>query len=514
MNDELVARAWLADVGSPVHRILLGSLAYLADRMGAGAATTATVAEAACISIRSARTHLTTLAESGWLSWTPTRSADGRHNGAAHFTLSDRFTGLDINPHAANVSASELQPDAGRRTSTCSDFGVKPQAANVDGSGLQPDIGSLRASTSFYPGRVNPAWAWRIPVESSAQRVVLGSMALLADHRGVCLAPRATIAARSLLSRPTTDRVLRALENAGWVGREARRRGARAAEARLHLTRQLLETARPVVVDMAAAESPARTRVVSHDLVNVDCEDLSSLVVAAAASDWVGESADVLATAVAEWVTDRGSWVARRRVGFELDDAIADTIGLAWSVIRECSDELIGASNPWGLLATIVGRRAAVIDETDRGIVRLGGTSGKVQGFSLADDWTLEAAPPALDEQRRGNEIGLDDLADSPVIDSLVTQLADLGVDPGLAWPVLCRCVELAMKEPQSRRHTAARRDPYLRILGLTPEAASAWMNLITGTRRAGQSASALLAHGRPLVEAVPIDWLQAIIAA
>ena len=156
------------------------------------------------------------------------------------------------------------------------------------------------------------------------------------------------------------------------------------------------------------------------------------------------------------------------------------------------------------MLIAILARQAARTDQRNR--------KGKTVAFTLATEWELDQAEPARDLTQRGTDIGLDDLADSPTIAAIVAQLASCGVDPGLAWPVLRRCAELAIKEPASRRHTAARRDPYLAILGLTPTAASAWMNIVTGTRRAGEKASPLLNRFHP--ESIPSKWLSTLIAA
>lgn len=484
MSDHLVGRAWLAEVETTAQRALLGSLAWLADHHGVTVTTAPEVAAAAGMSVRSAQSHLRTLVEHEWIQVCHVRSIDGRRHGGTRFELAPGF--LPKECHPAILTASHLPGD---RKST-----VLPFAAD----------------------RVGPAWAWRVPIDNTAGRVVLGTMALLSDHRGVCLAPRTTIADRSLLSRRSTDRVLRELEDQGWVGREPRRRGQRAAEARLCLTRQFLTAAaRPAGITPPAAApiAPPASAASGGLLVERDHEDLAGMIADAVEAGWGGPAADRLAEAVMVWLTTRAGRLIRRRVAFGTSDSIADTATIAWQVLREHSGDILAARSPWGLLATIVAARSAREDETARGVVDLG-KAGKLQGFGLADDWELDQAPAARDEQLRGKTLGLDDIADAPVMDVIVTQLARLGVDPGLSWPVLCRCVEISLHTSQSRRHTAARNDYQLELLGLTPDAAAAWMNLITGTRRAGQTVSALLQAGIPLVEAVPADWLANITTA
>lgn len=483
MSDHLVGRAWLADVETTPQRALLGSIAWLADRDGVAVTTAPEVAAAAGMSVRSARSHLRSMVDADRIHMCHVRSIDGRRHGGTRFELAPGFLPKDCHP--AILTASGLPGD--KKSS------VLP----------------------FTADRVGPAWAWRVPIDNTAARVVLGTMALLSDHRGVCLAPRTTIADRSLLSRRSTDRVLRELEDQGWVGREARRRGQRAAEARLCLSRLFLGLAAPSTGASAPLATPSAARTVQTGglLVERDHEDLTGMIADAVDAGWAGPAADRLAEAVMVWLTTRAGRLIRRRVAFATTDSIADTATIAWQVLREQTSDILAARSPWGLLATIVAARSAREDEIARGVVDLG-KAGKLQGFGLADDWELDQAPAARDEQLRGKTLGLDDIADAPLMDVIVTQLARLGVDPGLSWPVLCRCVEISLHTSQSRRHTAARNDYHLELLGLSPDAAAAWMNLITGTRRAGQTVSALLQAGTPLVEAVPADWLANITTA
>ncbi len=483
MTEALVGFAWLANVDSSAKRALLGTLALYAGPDGAGRISMDVLAGGAAMSCRSSQTHLHELAAAGWLTRTRQRSlVNGRYR-PTEFVLASLFSDPNESVPSANMSSSEL-----------------PMAA----------IGRF-SSIRFDPDRVNPAWAWRVGVPTAAHRVVLATMALLSDHRGVCLAPRATIADRSLVSLASANRVLNDLEHSGWIGRESRRRGARAAEARLHLTRRFLETAAPTSDGEPPVPADPSGGPVQEALVAAD--GLPHLVCAARAADWRGPAADELAASLADVIAGEGRWVALRRVDFGRQDAIADTISLAWMALIEHADQIVAATNPWGFLLSIVARQAAKQDQRDRGIVVTG--EGRVNAFSVTDeDWRLDQAEPALDQDLRGSDVGLDDLADSPMMQAIVSQLAVIGVDPGLAWPVLCRCAEIAVKEPASRRHTAARRDPYLAILGVTADAASAWMNIITGTRRIGHKASPLLTHPEALLDAVPATWLDAILTA
>ncbi len=483
MTDSLVGFAWLAPVDSPAKRALLATLALYAGPDGAGSISVDALACGAAMSSRSSQTHLHELAAAGWLTRTRQRSSMSGRYQPTEFVLANPFL------HG----------------------GKQCPSANLNGSELPMDIVGRFPSIRFDPTRVNPAWAWRVVVPTASHRVVLATMALLSDHRGVCLAPRATIADRSLLSPASTNRVLNDLEQAGWIGREARRRGARAAEARLHLTRRFLETAAPLCDAELPAPAGPGCEPAQDALLAPD--GLAAMICAARASSWRGPAADELATALAEAIAGDGRWVALRRVDFSRQDAIADTTSIAWLAVVENADRIVAATNPWGFLLSIIGRQAAKQDQLNRGVVVT--DEGKVNAFTVTDeDWRLDQAEPTLDQDQRGNEVGLDDLADSPMMQAIVTQLATIGVDPGLAWPVLCRCAEIAVKEPASRRHTAARRDPYLAILGLSPDAASAWMNIITGTRRTGQQASPLLTCPESILDAVPAKWLDAILSA
>lgn len=479
MTDAIVGFAWLASVDSPAQRALLGTLALHANHDATGSITVDELAAGASISVRSAQTHLHQLVACGWLSWTRQRSAENGRYQQTRFTMNAPFAG-----------------------------GIDP-AANLSGSDL-PMVPTKYSSIRFDPERVNPAWAWRVAVPSAAHRVVLATVALLSDHRGVCLAPKATIAERSLLSLGSTTRVLKDLERAGWIGREARRRGARAAEGRLHLTRSFLTEAAP---DPQISENPSAVEEPSPgQLQLIEADGLAASIAAARAGQWRGAAADELAQALTDLLSGTGRWISARRVDFSREDAVADTIGLAWTAVAENADVILAANNPTAMLLTIVARQAARQDQLARGIIDT--DEGKIAAVTFAADWELDRSEPAQDSGQRGRDVGLDDLAESPMMDAIVSQLATIGIDPGLAWPVLCRCAEIAVKEPESRRHTAARRDPYLMILGLTPDAAAAWMNLITGTRRTGVEASPLLTSPESILEAVPAKWLDAIRAA
>ncbi len=483
MNDFLVTRLWLAEVATMAQRTVLGTLAFKADVSGSATLTKTGIATSAGVSVRSVGDHLDALADGGWITIAKARSADGRFNGASTY----RLTGL-LDPHhgqAAILTASQLPPDK-----------------------LVGRAKGLR----FDPDRVGPAWAWRAPTRVAPERIFLASMALLSDARGVCLAPRSTIADRSLMSRRSADRVLRELEHRRLVGREPRRRGQRAAEARLAFTPKFLRLARPVsMATSGVIERPPQAQAVTE--IVQDGDGLRRQLAAAIASNWSCAQANAVAELIIDWANSRTRLLVSRRVGMSRRQAIADIIVLAWIVVQECADDLVQARNPWGLLATIVARRAASQDEIDRGVVDLG-EAGKVQAFTTVDDdRRLEAHAPALDQQLRGTVLGMDDLADAPTMDMLVGHLASVGVDPGLAWPVLCRCVEISLSVQNSRRHTLARADFQLEALGLTPDQASAWMNLVIGTRRGGHESSAL-ANITRLGEAIPRTWLDTITAA
>lgn len=483
MNDFLVTRLWLADVATMAQRAVLGTLAFQADASGSATLTRTGIAKSASLSQRSVAGHLDALAGAGWITITRARSIDGRYNAASTYQLTGAID--PKNGQVAILTASQLPPDK-----------------------LVGRAKGLR----FDPERVGPAWAWRAPAKTATERMFLASMALLSDARGVCLAPRATMADRSLMSRRSADRVLRELESRRLVGREPRRRGQRAAEARLAFTPKFLRLARPVsMATDEAIERPTKARS-GREIVN-DGDGLRRHLAAAIATNWSCEQANVVAELITDWAKNRTRMLVSRRAGMTRQEAISDITVCAWIAVQECAEDIVRARNPWGLLATIVARRVASQDETDRGVVDLG-EAGKIQAFTTVDDdRRLEAHAPALDHQLRGTVLGMDDLADAPAMDMLVRHLASVGIDPGLAWPVLCRCVEISLSAQNSRRHTLARADFQLEALGLTPDQASAWMNLVTGTRRGGHESSALANIAR-LDEAIPASWLDTIMAA
>ncbi|WP_139738356.1 hypothetical protein [Actinomyces wuliandei] len=104
-----------------------------------------------------------------------------------------------------------------------------------------------------------------------------------------------------------------------------------------------------------------------------------------------------------------------------------------------------------------------------------------------------------------------------PVLTSLVNLLTATGLHPAVATTGTCRLLELAVAGEKDRRHTRARADARddgtLARLGVTPDAAGAWMSALTGSRRLGPGSAITLAlrDGHPLTPAQEA-WLVEIL--
>ena len=76
------------------------------------------------------------------------------------------------------------------------------------------------------PPHERMAWAREVPVESASQAAILAMLLLYSDAWGVAFPALATLARATMLDRSTVTRGLLALESAGLVEREKRRRPA------------------------------------------------------------------------------------------------------------------------------------------------------------------------------------------------------------------------------------------------------------------------------------------------
>lgn len=97
------------------------------------------------------------------------------------------------------------------------------------------------------------------------------------------------------------------------------------------------------------------------------------------------------------------------------------------------------------------------------------------------------AAPGSLEVERRRAWVGSEDFG--PCLEGVVDALVWASIPTCVAWAGTCRVVELAASTYARERHRSARQDAgdgVLAFLGVSPDAAGAWMSLVTGSRRGG----------------------------
>lgn len=96
-------------------------------------------------------------------------------------------------------------------------------------------------------------------------------------------------------------------------------------------------------------------------------------------------------------------------------------------------------------------------------------------------------APGSVEVERRRVWVRDEDLG--PCLGEVVDALVWASVPACTAWAGTCRVVELAASTYARERHRSARQDAgegVLASLGVSPDAAGAWMSLVAGSRRGG----------------------------
>ncbi|WP_130865290.1 hypothetical protein [Acidipropionibacterium timonense] len=350
-----------------------------------------------------------------------------------------------------------------------------------------------------------------------AARMVLASVALLADETGVAVASRPTLASMARSSTASVGRTVARLCQDGWLERQARRMGNRQGATCWRLGRRFMalrpavesEGGAPAVVSGSQRRGRAGGQVVlaggSGDVLTG--AGLRAVLRAVAADGWDCEEAAGLPAAIMATASTRAAWVARRRAGHATTaETVADLATALWLVMRQQPGQVAAAANPWGYAVTAAARQVAAADEQD---------AARREVLDCPED----PSGPAPWEQSSGPvQVSLEDLMASSSVGyrRLVQVLCGAGVAESLAWAGTCRCAQLAADHHAAARHTAARRDARLAGLGLSPDAASAWMSLLVGTRRGGPARSVLLRlRAGERVESDPqvARWLATIVA-
>ena len=320
-------------------------------------------------------------------------------------------------------------------------------------------------------------WTRSLRGLTPSEMVCVREIAQLADLRGVAIVPIEHFVDVSGLHRASVLRGLSGLECKGFLLREHRRVGGRQAASRLQLLRKPVANqdrhgspaAKPVSVWAGAAEALAGVEPVETN------EGLRAALIGARDHGWGSEHGRVVIASLMHMAPRQFSAIHKRRIAIDdFDERKLDTLSVAWEVVNAQVDTLIEATKPWAMLTTIVARHTAQIDEentfeSDSTDPHLFPEEGFRPGDGADDDVS----------------IGIDDFDQN--LSRLVQALIAAGMSETLAWAGTGRIASLAVVE-KSRRQTVAARDYKLEALGVTPEAARMWMNVLAGSRRGAQS--------------------------
>lgn len=301
---------------------------------------------------------------------------------------------------------------------------------------------------------------------SPTARLVMGELGRLADCRGAAICSIDWLVEATGRSRASVFRALGQLEELGLVRRHARRMNDRQAASVFEL--RFAPTASPSPEPMVEAVplSLGDARPIGKN----DNDGLREALRQAQASGWTGEAAQCLgATLVAEG--PRQFWAPIQHAmasGMGFDEAVTDTIALAWQALRDTADDLIASRRPWALWTTIVVRQGLTRD--------VAFASRPIPVETLPD---VSANDPAPVERDRW--VSLEDF--SGPLTRIVDALVSAGMDETIAWAGTRRIAEIACGDP-GRRHAIAGADVRLADLGIDPTVARAWMTLLVGSRR------------------------------
>ena len=193
-------------------------------------------------------------------------------------------------------------------------------------------------------------------------------------------------------------------------------------------------------------------------------------------------------------LVDRGFWSGRDEVVGELVAAVRELV-----MMRPVLLEVVEPDRLWPVVVRRAVWQVAAMAEGDR----QRGLAGDSQPFRLRDRagicfsaedvsefaGEVVGAVAGVDFDRSGWRVASEDVA-GPVFGALVAVLVGAGVPEGVARGGTCRVVELAVGPGKRReRHSMARADArggVLAGLGVSQDAAGAWMSLVVGSRRAG----------------------------
>lgn len=331
---------------------------------------------------------------------------------------------------------------------------------------------------------------------SSSEFGVLRELATEADAYGRAVCGQAELAGKLRCSRRTVIRCLATLEFRGILQKIPRRNGNRRGvnEYNLLLVEPETEHA-PATVTGNAASAAVVDFGLDFEAIRdepsafADPSNFSKLLKTAAAAGYKGEAADALAlvviTGLGERVRKSWSRLASLIQGVEnlsRSQLIDHLYSMTWEAIVT-NPRVLEAKDPWSYLHEIV-RHAYGRD-----------LEAKKQIQGVDDDRSLDSLHRT---HAQVGEIELKavtiEMLDEPRVKKVVDALIGSGLSVELVRRASKRVLDLALEWKPDMRITAARRDEYLKSLGLSTKAAGLWMTIFVGTR-SDTSGSILSGH-------------------
>ena len=309
------------------------------------------------------------------------------------------------------------------------------------------------------------AWARSLDGLTPTAKLVIAELALLADARGVAIAPL-----RHLTD--TTGRTARAVRDALT---DAESRGLIRRPSGMNPGRPF----RGIRVQLIAhpegipKDEPAKSRPdpLTQAQVNAPDDDLRTLLEECVAANWSPPAIWKLATLVENQGKERFGATISRRQSWGCAHDPWDTLTLAWETAQREVSIILESRDPWAMWVHLTGKACLKEDQDS------------LRTVLVAAENTLESIRPQEPPPFREEDpvFGVDDF--DGTLRSLVLLLVEQGVPEAIAWAGTARILELLSAGP-SRRHWLAGKDAKLQSLGVSERAARAWMTLVAGSRR------------------------------
>ncbi len=309
------------------------------------------------------------------------------------------------------------------------------------------------------------AWARSLGDLTPTAKLVTAELALLADARGVAIAPVSHLMETTGRTAKAIREALASVEGRGLIRRPAElnpRRPFRGIRVQLIAHPKRPTSSEPTRVLADPEPQPP---------VSVQGASLRALLEDCAASDWSAPATWRLATLIEEQGEDRFAAVVRRRQRHGTAQDPWDTLTLAWETAQSEAPTILESRDPWAMWIYLTDRACLKEDRESAHTVL-------VSAENVLESIEFRSPAPVREDSP---VFGVDDFDDA--LRDLVLLLVRTGVPEAVAWAGTARILELVEAGP-SRRHWLAGRDAKLQGLGIGERAARAWMTLVAGSRR------------------------------